>query len=166
MIYSLLILTLSISGKIPTEALPLFRENEKWVIEKNNASAASVPIADDGSTARDFRPLEGTSVARKIAALVVLRSPITTQFSEEYFSTLQYSMDRYGTEKIVHQVRYGLEHSPEKDFFFADGDIAFNRLVRDRMLLETKRRLPSMYPFVQSMYKGASGAWIYGFFFF
>ena len=71
-------------------------------------------------------------------------------------------MDRYGTEKIVHQVRYGLEHSPEKDFFFADGDIAFNRLVRDRMLLETKRRLPSIYPFVQSMYKGASGAWIYG----
>ena len=138
-------INLIIAGKVPNESLPLFRENEKWVIEKTSPSN-NLHVGDQ----RDFRPLEGTSVARKIAALVVLRSPVTQQFSEEYFSKLQYSMDLFGTEKIIHQFRYGLEAFPEKDFFFADGDIAFNRLVRDRMLLETKRRLPSIYPFVQS----------------
>ena len=147
---------LIISNRIPEEALQLFRNNEKWVVAK-----AGNDVSDPNSRP-EFRPLEGTSVVRKIAGLAILQSQMTKEFTAEHFRGLQFSMEKNGTEKIVHAFRLTQDKHPERDMFFGDGDGAFNRLSRDIALHETMTNFPAIFPFVKAMYGGPSGAWIYG----
>jgi hypothetical protein len=140
-------INLILAGKIPNLILALFRENEKWTVPKGN---------------NDFRPLEGTSVLRKIASAVINRSEPMRDYITTNFKDVQYAMQKLGTEKIIHTFNLAKDRWPEKDQFYCDGDNAFNRLNREFMLYQTMTTFPAIFPFVKSMYEGCTGAWIYG----
>ena len=137
------ILELMIHGKVPSEALPLFRDNEELALPKGE---------------NDIRPIGMGNTHRKIAAAMALQS--TYIFNKEYFKDIQFGLDKFGTEKIIHTFRHAYEsNNHNKDMFALDGDNAFNNMNRKRALFEVMDKYPSLFSFLRDMYGTNSNCW-------
>lgn len=133
------------SARIPTAALPIFRDTEAFAIPKK-----------DGS----FRPLGTCNFVRKIAGAVTLK--LNSRQINTAFSGIQLGFEKHGTEKIIHSMRLVREIHPEYASGCPDGVNAFNNSSREAALNATIVETPGMFPLLKMLYGQVSKSWFAG----
>jgi hypothetical protein len=147
------IIKLLVDCKAPSTVYNFLRDNE----------IKAIPKGDD-----DVRPIGLGGVIRKLCSIFCLE--VTTlhmsngiSFNDNHFNDLQFGVDRkQGCEKIIHSFRYSNDDHPEKDVFCMDAANAYNTANRLFGLNEVKKHLPTLLPFLRSMYGTNSQGWFYG----
>ena len=152
------IVVLILDDKIPPQVWELLRNNE----------ICGPPKGED-----DIRPIGMGECLRKVASICFLVStndvPVPDDnenvpeicFNKSHFKNLQYGMHSNGCEIIIHQVRASLEKYPERDHFFADAEMAFQKVSRVSGLNEVRKHFPIIMPFLRQIYGHDSKGWFF-----
>lgn len=132
------------SGRIPSAALPIFRDTEAFAIPKKDT----------------IRPLGTCNFIRKIAGVVTLK--LNSPQISTAFSGIQFGFEKHGTEKIIHSMRVVGEVHPEYASGCPDGVNAFNNSSREAALNATIVEAPGMFPLLKMLYGQVSRSWFAG----
>ncbi len=131
----------------PKEISILLSDSEVFPIPKNAVSGC--------------RPIMIGDVYRKLAASAGVEC-----FSEVNYSILgdiqQGVQRKFGTEIVYHSMRLAGELTPHFDRIFADFRNAFNEMIRNMGLEQTKLHFPLLYPHLMSMYGNKTKSWFFG----
>jgi len=116
----------------------------------------------------DLRPIGMNFAVRKVVSLLVIRflkskeSKEDPTFLETHLPPLQMAMEKNGTEKIAHAMALDFDLHPERCKFAIDGVNSFNAVSKTQALINIKKHVPHILPFVRAMYGNSSKAWYYG----
>jgi hypothetical protein len=95
---------------------------------------------------------------RKIAGIILLQNH--TDDIRNIMGEIQLGVgSSCGVEKIVHTVQNFILANPTEDAILIDFKNAFNSVSRDRILQAIKIHLPTMYPFVSTIYDASPNLW-------
>ena len=116
----------------------------------------------------DLRPIGMNFAIRKVVSLLIIHtlkvreSKDEPTFLENHLPPLQMALESNGTEKIAHAMALDFELNPERCKFAIDGINSFNTVSRNQALINVRKHVPHILPFVRAMYGHSSKAWYYG----
>jgi len=135
-----------LSGDVPNEVLPLFRDIKLITLLKPNG---------------DIRPIGMGNLYRKIGSKAARDRTNFDGFNATHFRN-QKALVKGGIEHIIHEFQLHFEQHPDHDNYFIDATNAFNAARRRRCLLEAIKHYPAIVPFLRSMYLEDSNGFVWG----